>query len=145
MLPMTLALTGRVHDFSNGPAAVGFLLFVAGLLIETFSDAQKFRFKRKPENRNRWIQSGLWRYSRHPNYFGEILLWWGLFLVILPGLTGWQWLTVFGPISITILLLFISGIPLLEKSGDEKYGDNPEYQAYKNSTSLLIPLPRRRS
>lgn len=145
MLPMTLVLSGRVQYFSSLAAAIGFFLFLVGLMIETLSDAQKFRFKRIPENRNRWIESGLWRYSRHPNYFGEILLWWGLFLVILPGLSGWQWLTIFGPISITTLLLFVSGIPLLEKSGDEKYGDIPGYQAYKNSTSLLIPLPRRRS
>jgi len=125
---------------------LGFFFFLSGFLIETISDQQKFVFKKKPENSDRWIDTGLWHFSRHPNYFGEMVLWWGLFLVVLPFLSSWQWLTLFGPLFITFLLLFVSGIPLLEKSAEEKYGQNEEYQQYRDSTSLLIPMiPRKKS
>lgn len=144
MLPVSFFLTSRSVGAINIFSYVGFTLFILGLIIEWFSDAQKFSFKNKPENRGRWIDSGLWHYSRHPNYFGEIMLWWGLFIVTLPTLSGWMFLTLLGPIFITVLLLFVSGIPLLEKSSEKRYGANPKYMKYKKNTSILIPLPKKR-
>ncbi len=119
------------------------LLYISGLLIETVADAQKFAFKQTAAGKGRWMQSGIWRYSRHPNYFGEMLVWWGL---ALPGVflfNGLQWLYFIGPVFITLLLLFVSGIPLLEKSADKKWGNDPEYISWRDTTSLLIPLPPR--
>ena len=106
-------------------------------MIETIADHQKFVFKNK--NPKKFIKSGLWKYSRYPNYFGEMLLWWGLFIMITPYLGGISLLTIIGPIFITFILLFVSGIPMLEKSYNQKYGKDKEYQEYKRSTSKLIP------
>jgi steroid 5-alpha reductase family enzyme len=145
MLPFSLFLSNSSSASHPIPAILGFAMFVLGLIIETFADAQKFRFRRSEANSGRWVDTGLWKYSRHPNYFGEILLWWGLFIVVAPSLSGLAWLSILGPLSITLLLLFVSGIPLLEKSADKKYGDNPEYRKYKKSTSLLIPLPVKKT
>ena len=143
MLPFSVYITSRSDNGSLYFTLTGIVIFSAGLLIESISDAQKYRFKSKPENKAHWVDSGLWKYSRHPNYFGEILVWWGLFAVVIPSLTGFLWLTVLGPLSITLLLLFVSGIPLLEKSADRKYGDKAEYISYRESTSILVPLPPR--
>ena len=112
-------------------------------MIESVADAQKSAFKAR-ENRGRFITSGLWRYSRHPNYFGEMLVWWGLFVFAVPFLDGAAFAVVIGPVFITLLLLFVSGIPLLERSAEAKYGDDPAYREYKRGTSILVPLPPRR-
>jgi steroid 5-alpha reductase family enzyme len=113
-------------------------------VIEAVSDAQKSAFKGKQTEGERFITSGLWRYSRHPNYFGELLVWWGLFVFAVPFLAGAAFLVVVGPVFITVLLLFVSGIPLLERSAEERYGDDPAYREYKRRTSVLVPLPPRR-
>jgi steroid 5-alpha reductase family enzyme len=121
---------------------LGILMWLKGFYFEVVADAQKSAFKNagKPGV----ITTGLWKYSRHPNYFGETLLWWGLFVYIIPVLHGALWLTILGPVFITVLLLFVSGIPLLEKSADAKYGADPAYQDYKRRTSLFVPwLPRK--
>ena len=122
-------------------ALTGAAVWLVGLAIETAADAQKSAFKEK--NPDRFVTSGLWRYSRHPNYFGEILVWWGLFVYAVPALDGWAFAVVAGPVFITLLLLFVSGIPLLERSADAKYGDDPDYREYKRRTSILVPLPPR--
>jgi steroid 5-alpha reductase family enzyme len=121
----------------------GVALWVIGFVVEVASDAQKSAFKKDPANRDRFIASGLWRYSRHPNYFGESLLWWGLFIAMAPVFSGWGFLVAIGPVFLTLLLLFVSGVPLLEKSADKKYGGEPAYQDYKRRTSVFLPLPRR--
>jgi steroid 5-alpha reductase family enzyme len=123
---------------------LGAVLWAIGLAIEVASDAQKSAFKRDPETRGRFISTGLWRYSRHPNYFGESLLWWGLFVAAIPAFSGWDFLTAIGPVFLTLLLLFVSGVPLLEKSADAKYGSDPAYQEYKRRTSLFLLLPPRK-
>lgn len=143
MLPFSLFLTRRNIDVKNVFTYVGFAVYLLGFIVETISDAQKFQFKRQSENKGKWMQGGLWKYSRHPNYFGEILVWWGLFIVVLPHLSGLSFLTVSGPVFITLLLLFVSGIPLLEKAADKKHGQNPDYISYRDNTSLLIPMPRK--
>ena len=121
------------------------ILYILGLLIESVADFQKYRFKIRPENRNSFMRAGLWKYSRHPNYFGEILLWWSIALMGAPLFSGLEWLYLVGPLFITLLLLFVSGIPLLEKSAEKKWGSDPEYRAYRDTTSILIPLaPKKR-
>lgn len=122
---------------------LGIFVWALGLLTETVSDWQKFTFKNNPQNVGLWIQTGLWKYSRHPNYFGEILCWLGIFIFVLPTIQGISWLTIVNPIFITFILLFVSGIPLLEKSNDAKYSDNKNYWVYKKKTSILVPLPQK--
>jgi steroid 5-alpha reductase family enzyme len=124
-------------------ALAGAFVWLVGLVIEAVADAQKSAFKAKSENRERFIANGMWRYSRHPNYFGEILVWWGLFVYAVPFLHGAAFAVIVGPVFITLLLLFVSGIPLLERSADAKYGDDPAYRDYKRRTSILVPLPPR--
>ena len=124
--------------------AIGLLVWVAGFGLEVVADAQKSRFRADPANKGRFIHTGLWSWSRHPNYFGEILLWVGVAIVALPVLRGWQWVTLISPVFVALLLLRVSGVPLLEKSADEKWGGQLDYEAYKHRTSLLVPRPPRR-
>lgn len=123
-----------------GPfAVVGILLWVAGLTIEVVADVQKSRFKADPANEGEFITTGLWSRSRHPNYFGEIMLWCGVALVALPALSGWQWIGLISPLFVTLLLTKVSGIPLLEQRGRDRWGDRGDYQAYLQRTPVLIP------
>lgn len=121
---------------------IGMLLWLAGFVLEVLADEQKARFKRNGSKG--FISTGVWKYSRHPNYFGEALLWWGIWIYTLPALSGSLHLSILGPVFITVLLLFVSGIPLLEKSADAKYGADPAYREYKKRTSVFIPLPPRK-
>ncbi|KAJ1495927.1 hypothetical protein T484DRAFT_1760916, partial [Baffinella frigidus] len=84
---------------------------------------------------------GLWKISRHPNYFGEIFLWWGIFITCSAVFEYEMWVSIVGPLFLTFLLFYVSGIPLLEDSADKKHGSKPEYLDYKKSTSVLIPFP----
>ena len=120
-------------------ALVGGLIWLLGFGIEWAADAQKNRFRANPENRGKFIQTGLWARSRHPNYFGEITLWIGVAVIALPVLQGWQWVAMISPVFVTILLTRISGVPLLEKRADEKWGGQEAYEAYKARTPVLIP------
>jgi steroid 5-alpha reductase family enzyme len=144
MLPVSYLLDQSDPPGLGAWAIAGAIVWLAGLLIEAVADAQKSAFRGRDENRGRFIESGLWRYSRHPNYFGEMLVWWGIFVYAVPFLDGAAFAVVAGPAFITMLLLFVSGIPLLERSADEKYGDDPAYREYKRRTSILVPLPPRR-
>jgi steroid 5-alpha reductase family enzyme len=143
MLPVSYLLDRDHPQGLGGWSIVGAAVSIAGLLLETVADAQKSAFRAKEENRGRFVASGLWRYSRHPNYFGEMLVWWGLFAYVIPELHGAAFAVAAGPVSITLLLLFVSGIPPLERSADERYGDDPAYRDYKRRTSILVPLPPR--
>lgn len=110
------------------------------------ADYQKSVFKRNSANSDRWIQSGLWSISRHPNYFGEILLWIGIALSAFGGLghRARSSIVFLSPIFVTLLLIFVSGIPLLEQKATKKYGDNDEYVKYKRTTPVLVPLIGRK-
>ncbi len=121
---------------------LGVMVWAAGMIIETIADVQKFTFKNNPANKGKWIMTGIWKYARHPNYFGEMTCWWGIFILSIPLQSGLSWITIIGPITITYILLFATGIPTLEKKYNEIYKDNEEYQKYKRSTNLLIPFPR---
>ena len=125
-------------------AAAGIIIWIIGFTIEVVADRQKRAFKTDPVNEGKFISTGLWSWSRHPNYFGEIVLWVGIAVIALPVLSGWGWVTLISPIFITILLTRISGVPMLEKRADEKWGGNSDYEEYKNNTPVLIPLPPKR-
>ena len=144
MLPSVVLLSKPLVDPIGWVSFVGFALWAAGFGVEAASDWQKSVFKSDPANWRSFISTGLWRYSRHPNYFGETLAWWGLFVAALPAYSGWDFLTVVGPVSLTLLLLFVTGVPLLEKSAEKKYGADPEYQEYKKRTSMFLLLPPRK-
>lgn len=120
-------------------ALTGGLLWAVGFVFEVVADEQKRRFQADPANRGRFIRSGLWRLSRHPNYFGEILLWAGVALIAFPVLSGWRTLTLLSPVFVAFLLTRVSGIPLLEQKADAKWGGQPDYEEYKRRTPLLIP------
>ncbi len=120
-------------------AMIGLLVWGVGFAIEAIADAQKNRFSADPANKGKFIQTGLWARSRHPNYFGEILLWVGVAIIALPVLRGWQWVALISPVFVTLLLTRVSGVPLLEKKADKKWGAQADYQAYKQSTPVLIP------
>jgi len=123
-----------------GPLALaGVLLWLAGFTIEVVADRQKSRFRRDPANRDRFITSGLWSRSRHPNYFGEIVLWLGITLIALPALHGWQLATLVSPLFVILLLTRVSGIPMLERDARERWGDDPDWQRYVAETPVLIP------
>ncbi len=127
-------------------SVIGVLIWAAGLLFEACADVQLYRFRFLKDNHGKWIDEGLWHYSRHPNYFGEIMLWWGVFIFAMPVYTSMSaWITVLGPLTITGLLLFGSGVPILEKANDKRWGKDPEYRDYKKATSVVVPLPRKQS
>ena len=117
---------------------VGLVLWCCGFVYETVADLQLRRFKKDPANAGRVMRSGLWSLSRHPNYFGEAVLWWGIALVTLP-VAGW--LSLIGPLTITYLLLKVSGVALLDSAMVER---RPDYADYIASTSAFVPLPRGR-
>tara|TARA_B100000029_G_scaffold507709_1_gene592956 strand:- start:678 stop:1544 length:867 start_codon:yes stop_codon:yes gene_type:complete len=119
---------------------VGLTIWIIGFSFEVIADEQKRRFRKKTENQGMFIVSGLWSISRHPNYFGEILIWTGMAIISLPVLSGWQYATLISPIFVTLLLTRISGVNLLEESADKKWGHLDNYQDYKKNTAVLVPF-----
>lgn len=120
---------------------VGLTVWVAGFGIEVAADRQKSRFRE--ERPGHFIDSGLWAWSRHPNYFGEIVLWIGIAIMAASTLRGWQWVTLVSPVFVAFLLTRVSGIPILEQRSDQRWGDDPAYRRYKSRTPALVPRPPR--
>ncbi len=134
-----VAITTSVRKELDLFAGIGALIWAFGFAIEVVADSQKSRFNADSSNKGKFIQTGLWSRSRHPNYFGEIVLWIGIAVIALPVLQGWQWVALISPLFVTLLLTRVSGIPLLEKKADQKWGGQPEYEEYKKRTPVLIP------
>jgi steroid 5-alpha reductase family enzyme len=135
------AMTSAVREPLGPAAAIGALVWTGGFLIEALADHQKRRFRADPANRDQFIKTGLWAWSRHPNYFGEISLWLGITLIALPVLSGWQFATLVSPLFVYILLTRISGVPLLEARGRKRWGEDPAYVAYLERTPRLLLRP----
>ena len=125
--------------------AAGLALWLAGFFFEVTADTQKTRFRADPANEGKFITSGLWSISRHPNYFGEIVLWIGIAVIAFPVLSGWQYITLISPVFVIFLLTRVSGINLLERAGKQRWGDDPAYQAYLDSTPALVPFVGKKS
>jgi steroid 5-alpha reductase family enzyme len=134
-------ITGGVRAPLGVVGYVGIAVWLIGFAIEVIADRQKSKFKEDPENQGKFIDVGLWAWSRHPNYFGEIVLWTGMAIIALPVLHGWQYATLISPVFVTFLLTRVSGIPLLEKRADDRWGGQDDYEAYKQNTPVLIPMP----
>lgn len=122
----------------------GGAIWLAGFAFEVIADEQKRRFRLRPENAERFIDSGLWGWCRHPNYFGEILLWCGIAIMAVPALQGWQLATLLAPILIALQLTRVSGVPLLDARAQKRWGDDPDYASYRQRTPMLLPMPPRR-
>lgn len=120
---------------------LGGLMWLAGFLVEVIADKQKTKHRANPDNKGRYIATGLWAWSRHPNYFGEMLLWLGIAVIAVPVLNGAQLLTLISPVFVYLLIAKVSGIPMLEQHADSSWGDDPDYQQYKKNTPELIPRP----
>lgn len=134
-------ITSTVRQDLGWVAYLGLAVWLAGFIIEVVADRQKSDFKADPDNEGRFISTGLWAWSRHPNYFGEITLWTGVAILAVPILSGWRWVVLISPVFVTLLLTRISGIPLLEEKADNRWGDEEAYQEYKSSTPVLVPKP----
>ena len=119
-------------------ALLGVALWAFGFGIEVAADEQKRRFRARPENLDRFITTGVWGRSRHPNYFGEVLLWFGVAVAAFPSLSGWSMVTLVSPLFVWLLLTRVSGVPLLEAAADRRWAGNSEYEAYKASTPVLL-------
>ena len=137
LMPVTYILSHRNIALTSFDG-IGVAVWLVGFLFEAIGDLQLTRFKKDASNSGRVITSGLWKFTRHPNYFGEVTLWWGVWLIACSFPGGWE--TVFGPATITALILFVSGIPLLER----KYQGNIQFEEYKRRTSAFFPLPPKR-
>lgn len=137
-LPVMFVFSGK--NLSPGwTGSTGLLLFLFGLTFEGIADSQMKRFKQFPDNHGKIITSGLWKYSRHPNYFGEALLWWGIGIYSYS-VSGY-WFSFISPLIITLLLRYVSGVPMLE----EKYKDRKDFREYASKTSIFVPLIGRKS
>lgn len=132
-------ITSKIHKEPGIFLGLGLLIWIFGFSFEVIADLQKSRFRSQAANKGKFIQSGLWSHSRHPNYFGEILLWVGIAVIALPILQGWQWVTLISPVFVAFLLTQISGVPILEKRADAKWGGQDDYETYKQKTPVLIP------
>lgn len=134
-LPIIATATSQTVFNSDLWLTLGFAVWLSGFIVETIADYQLRRFIDDKNNKGKILQSGLWKYSRHPNYFGEVVLWWGIWIISMS--INPVWWSVVGPLTITFLILFVSGVPLLER----RYQGNKDYQAYKKRTSGFVPLP----
>ena len=120
---------------------IGFSIFLLGFVIEVVADKQKTDFRSLAHNQDAFITTGLWSKSRHPNYFGEIVLWIGIAIIAFPVIEGWQYVALISPIFVIFLLTMVSGVNLLERQGMQKWGHEEDYLNYLKRTSSLIPLP----
>lgn len=134
VLFVNAATTGKIGWL----AIIGVIIWLIGFVCEIISDVQLKQFLNKEENKGQLMTEGLWKYSRHPNYFGELVQWWGIYIITLS--VPYGWLSIFGPLALTYLIVRVSGVPALES----KYAGRAGWEDYKARTSVLIPqLPRK--
>tara|TARA_Y100000748_G_scaffold86093_1_gene71274 strand:+ start:774 stop:1574 length:801 start_codon:yes stop_codon:yes gene_type:complete len=134
-------LTAQEPESFGAFAVIGICLWVIGFSIEVVADQQKKTFRRDSINDGKFISTGLWAWSRHPNYFGEIMLWIGIAVIGLPVLSGWRWVALISPVFVIVLLTKVSGIPILERRADKQWSGDPSYAEYVKSTPILIMKP----
>ena len=134
-------LTAQEPESFGAFAVIGICLWVLGFAIEVVADQQKKTFRRDNRNDGKFISTGLWAWSRHPNYFGEIMLWIGIAVIGLPVLSGWRWVALISPVFVIVLLTKVSGIPILERRADKQWSGDPSYAEYVKSTPILIMKP----
>ncbi|KAL6756268.1 hypothetical protein V8C86DRAFT_2652536 [Haematococcus lacustris] len=140
LTPVLLINTATVAKPLAWFDAPGVCLWASGLMLEAVADWQKDQWRAKPQNKGRFITTGLWGISRHPNYLGEMMLWWGVFFTCVAGFSKPQHLaSVASPLFVMLLLRYVSGVPILERQADQRWGSEAEYQAYKASTPVLVP------
>lgn len=138
-------ITGGAREPLGAIGVIGIAVWAIGILIEIVADRQKSAFKDNPDNKGKFINVGLWAWSRHPNYFGEILLWTGMAIVAVPVLQGWQWATLISPVFVAFLLIKVSGVPMLEEKADNRWGGQDDYEEYKRNTPVLMMKPPAKS
>ncbi len=138
LLCLITALSSYSGIILNNVFYIGLLIFIFGFIIEVVADHQKTVFRKDLKNKDKFISTGLWSYSRHPNYLGEILLWFGVAIMSFSSLQGLQYLTLISPIFVYILLVYISGIRILENQGDKKWGHLDSYKEYLKNTPMLF-------
>ena len=135
------ALTGISSNSGvviNNLFFLGLIFFIVGFFIEVVADIQKTKFRKNPKNKNNFITTGLWAYSRHPNYLGEISIWTGISIISFSSLSNLQYVTLISPIFTYVLLVYVSGVNLLEESGNKKWGHLDSYKEYKKNTPILF-------
>ena len=139
-----VVITGGVDQSLSMITVLGIVCWLFGFTVEVIADQQKHNFRKDPNNKNKFIKTGLWAWSQHPNYFGEIVLWFGMALIAIPILHGWQWLMLVSPLFVYLLLTKGSGIPTLEEKAKLKWGRDSGYQHYIKMTPQLFPLKPKR-
>ena len=142
--PGLVAITTPGQGSADVYLLAGAVLWGVGFGVEVIADEQKRRFRSKVENARRFIDSGLWAWSRHPNYFGEIVLWLGIAVAAFPALGGWQYATLISPVFVWLLLTRISGVRMLEAAAARRWAGDDEYASYLSRTPVLLPRPPRR-
>lgn len=142
--PGLVAITTSGQGAADAYLLAGAALWGVGLMVEVVADQQKRRFRSRPGNARRFIDSGLWAWSRHPNYFGEIVLWLGVAVAAFPALGGWQYATLVSPVFVWLLLTRISGVRMLEAAAAKRWAGDDEYASYLARTPVLVPRPPRR-
>ncbi len=133
-----VALTTAAPQPVDWACALGALVWIAGFGIEVVADRQKTAFRADPANEGQFIRTGLWSWSRHPNYLGEIVLWTGIAIIALPVMQGWQYVGLISPVFVFLLLNYVSGVRMLEKQGQRRWGNDPAYQEYLANTPVLL-------
>ena len=134
LLCVTTALSSESGVKEGVGFYLGLIIFIIGFTTEVVADNQKTKFRKNPKNKNMFISSGLWAKTRHPNYLGELLLWIGVTVMSIESLQGLQYITLVSPLFVYVLLMYISGVRILEASGHKKWGNRPEYKEYLNNT-----------
>lgn len=145
-VPVLIVNTKKTEDVLASPSIhdfIGWGIWAFGFIIEVVADWQKDAFRKDPNNKGKFITVGLWGHSRHPNYFGEMTLWVGVVVSASAVFQNWDWLSVLSPLTTYVLLMKVSGVPLLEAKSEERWGTDPEFRWYQEHTPCIIPrIPR---